>query len=240
MWNRSSPGTFLHELQHVISFNQHVLILGGNLEDLWLDEALSSLAEELGARSFLPDSATFETYVVNDLSNAYDFLSDPGDHFLLQTSDTVLEDFGAGWLYARYLVDQFGDGITNKLEQTTLTGADNVAAQTGLPFTTTATRWALANWVSDLPGFSPPPGLFYRSWSFRQVYPSLFGVAFPLTPPVDGGTQVNVVGTLHAGSGFYVDIVQAPRALPFALDLMGVPGLVTASVVPRLDVIRIH
>ena len=234
------PGTFLHELQHVISFNQHVLILRGNLEDLWLDEALSSLAEELGARSFLPDSATFETYVVNDLSNAYDFLSDPGDHFLLQTSDTVLEDFGAGWLYARYLVDQFGDGITNKLEQTTLTGADNVAAQTGLPFTTTATRWALANWVSDLPGFSPPPGLFYRSWSFRQVYPSLFGVAFPLTPPVDGGTQVNVVGTLHAGSGFYVDIVQAPRALPFALDLMGVPGLVTASVVPRLDVIRIH
>lgn len=234
------PGTFLHELQHVISFNQHVLIRGGNLEDLWLDEALSSLAEELGGRSFLPDSATFETYAVNDLSNAYDYLSDPGDHFLLQTSDTILADFGAGWLYARYLIDQFGDSITTKLEQTILTGTDNVAAQTGLPFTTTATRWALANWVSDLPGFSPPPGLFYRSWSFRQVYPSLFGVAFPLTPPVDGGTQVNVAGTLHAGSGFYVDVVQSPFAQAFALDLRGVSGLLPPSVVPRLAIIRIQ
>src|SRR5437867_12982 len=27
------PGTFLHELQHLISFNQHVLIRGGNQED---------------------------------------------------------------------------------------------------------------------------------------------------------------------------------------------------------------
>lgn len=241
------PGTFLHELQHVISFNQHVLIRGGNLEDLWLDEALSSLAEELGARSFLPDSASFENFVFPDLDNAYTYLSDPGDHFLLQTSDTILADFGAGWLYARYLVDQFGDSITNKLEQTVLTGTDNVVAQTGVPFTTTATRWALANWVSDLPGFAPPPGLFYRSWSFRQVFASFnaqdpvdFPFPFPLSPPVDGGAQVNVAGTLHAGSGFYVDIVQNPRAQAFALDLRGLSGLVPASVVARLAIIRIH
>ena len=241
------PGTFLHELQHVISFNQHVLIRGGNLEDLWLDEALSSLAEELGGRSFLPDSTSFANYVFPDLDNAYIYLSDPGDHFLLQTSDTILADFGAGWLYARYLVDQFGDSITTKLEQTVLTGTDNVAAQTGVPFTTTATRWALANWVSDLPGFAPPPGLFYRSWSFRQVFASFnsqdpvdFPSPFPLSPPVDGGTQVNLAGTLHAGSGFYVDIVQSPGAFAFALDLRGVPGLLPPSIVPRLAIIRIH
>jgi len=241
------PGTFLHELQHLISFNQHVLIRGGNQEDLWLDEALSSFAEELGGRSFLPDSTTFETYVATDLADAYDYLADPGDHFLLQTSDTVLADFGAGWLYVRYLVDQFGDSLTGRLEQTALTGADNVAAQTGLSFEATTTRWALANWVSDLPGFAPPAGVFYRSWSFRQVFASLyaqdpfdFPLPFPLVPPAGAGTQVNLGGTLHAGSGFYVDILQAPGAGEFALRLGGVIGLAATTVDPRLDVIRIR
>lgn len=243
----SLPGTFLHELQHVISFNQHVLVRGGNLEDLWLDEALSSFAEELGGRSFLPDSTTFETYVFPDLADAYDYLADPGDHFLLQTSDTILADFGAGWLYVRYLVDQFGDSLTDRLEQTALTGADNVAAQTEVPFETTTTRWALANWVSDLPGFAPPAGLFYRSWSFRQVFASFyaqdpfdFPLPFPLVPPGVAGTQVNLAGTLHAGSGFYVDILQAPAGGGFALRLSGSGGPVALAVDPRLDIIRIR
>jgi hypothetical protein len=243
----SLPGTFLHELQHVISFNQHVLLRGGQLEDLWLDEALSSFAEELGGRSFLPDSTTFETYVFPDLADAYDYLGDPGDHFLLQTSDTVLADFGAGWLYVRYLVDQFGDSLTDRLEQTALTGADNVAAQTGLPFETTTTRWALANWVSDLPGFAPPAGLFYRSWSFRQVFASFyaqdpldFPLPFPLIPPAVAGAEVSVAGMLHAGSGFYVDILQGPGAGGFALSFSGPSGPIAASLDPRLDVIRIR
>lgn len=241
------PGTFLHELQHVIGYNQHVLLRGGPPEDLWLDESLSSFAEELGGRSFLPDTATFSTYVTPDLENAYGYLLDPGDHFLLQTSDTVLEDFGAGWMFVRYLVDQYGPTLTNQLEQTTLTGTANVAAQTGVPFTTVATRWALANWVSDLPGFAPPVGVFYRSWSFRAVFASFnaqdpydFPIAFPLQPPLVSGLGVDVAATLHAGSGFYVDIHQAPGAAAFTLRFGSGLGLVTADVTPRLAVIRIH
>ncbi|MFI5244408.1 MAG: hypothetical protein ACHQQR_04225, partial [Gemmatimonadales bacterium] len=34
------PGMFLHELQHLISFNQHVLVRGGAEEDVWLNEGL--------------------------------------------------------------------------------------------------------------------------------------------------------------------------------------------------------
>ncbi|HYL55933.1 MAG TPA: hypothetical protein VEU73_10215 [Gemmatimonadales bacterium] len=161
----------------------------------------------------------------------------------------IIADFGAGWLYARYLVDQFGDSITNELEQTTLAGTDNVAAQTGLPFITTATRWALANWVSDLPGFAPPAGLFYRSWSFRQVFASFnaqdpvdFPEPFPLMPPVDGEGQVNITGYLHGGSGFYVDIVESPQSSAFALDFRAVAGggPIATSVVPRLVILRIR
>jgi hypothetical protein len=32
------PITFIHEFQHMISFNQHVLVRGGDGEVLWLNE----------------------------------------------------------------------------------------------------------------------------------------------------------------------------------------------------------
>ena len=50
----SLPGVFIHEFQHMISFNQHVLVRGGDAEDTWLNEGLSHFAEELGARA-VPD-----------------------------------------------------------------------------------------------------------------------------------------------------------------------------------------
>lgn len=165
----------------------------------------------------------------------------------MQTSDTVLEDFGAGWLYARYLADQFGSSVTSKLVQTSLTGTDNGAAQTGIPFATTVTRWALANWVSDLPGFAPPAGLFYRSWSFRSVLASSnqqdpfdFPRPFPLVPPVAAGGGVNLAGTLHAGSGFYLDIRQPPLGGAFTLRFETGSAQASFVLVPRLAVIRLR
>ncbi|MGD0993634.1 MAG: hypothetical protein ABR998_14320 [Gemmatimonadales bacterium] len=241
------PATFVHELQHIISFNQHVLIRGSAVEDIWLDEALSSFAEELAGRSYFPDTATFSQYAVPLLYNASLYLAAPDDYFLLQTGDTVLAEFGAGWLYMRYLVDQFGSGLSNKLEQTVLTGTDNVAAQTGLPFATTVTRWALALWVSDLPGFTPPPALTYTSWSFRRTFASLhaqdptdFPSAFPLAPVADSGTGINVAGFLRGGSGSYVQALQGPGAASFTLLFSGNGGLPASTAVPRLSVIRIH
>ena len=108
-------------------------------------------------------------------------------------------------------------------------------------------RASLANWVSDLPGFAPPPGLFYRSWSFRQAFASLyqqdpfdFPVPFPLVPSSGSGSQVNLAGSLRAGSGYYVDIQQPPRGAGFTLFLGTSTGLVSPAVVPRLVVIRLQ
>jgi hypothetical protein len=241
------PSTFLHELQHVIGFNQHVLVRGGPEEDLWLDEALSSFAEELGGRAFLPDSDTFSQYVIGDLYDAYQYLENPSRHFLLQESDTVLADFGAGWLYLRYLADQFGAGLTLKLEQTTLTGTDNIAAQTMLPFKTTVGRWALATWVTDLPGFAPSPELRYTSWSFRPIFASLsaqdpddFPLAFPLVPARAAGAQVNLTGFLDAGSGAYVRALQGPGGGGLSILLNGNGGPIAPAIAPQVEIIRIR
>ncbi|HZI41788.1 MAG TPA: hypothetical protein VFD67_08795, partial [Gemmatimonadaceae bacterium] len=45
----STPATFLHELQHLINFSQHVVVRHGQSELGWLDEGLSIVAEELGS-----------------------------------------------------------------------------------------------------------------------------------------------------------------------------------------------
>src|SRR5216117_3737664 len=106
------PSTFVHEFQHMISFNQHSLLRPGSPEDLWLNEGLSHYAEENAARRFLrtapPDSATFCNYVYGDLHNAGDYLAAAQDHFLVDTAGIGgLAERGAYWLFVRYLVDQF-------------------------------------------------------------------------------------------------------------------------------------
>src|SRR2546426_5331742 len=246
----STPVTFTHEFQHMIDFTQHVLLRNGGAEDGWLDEGLSKYAEELAGRSYLPgDSATFSQYAFNEVFDAYKYLTAPGSNPLLIPFDNgTLAEIGASWLFVRYAVDQFGDSLPRKLVQTTLTGAANVAAQTGQPFDAVVTRWALANWVSDLAGFTAPPELTYKSWHFRRTFASLnaqdsvtFSRVFPLLPTASGASAVNLAGTLRAGSGVYHRALQGASGPAFTLFLSrdgsaALPGQIGA----RLSVIRIR
>lgn len=247
---RLAPLTFTHEFQHMISYVQHVLVQGGANEEGWLDEGLSKYAEELAGRSFLPgDPATFSSYVLDDLYDASQYFSAPGSVPLLIPSDNgTLSEIGASWLFVRYLVDQFGDSLPRRLHATALTGAANVAAQTGQPFATLLGRWALANWVSDLPAFTTPAELRYQSWQFRSTFASLnaqdpadFPQPFPLVPSTSAGSTVNVSGVLRSGSGVFHRAFQAPAAPGFSLSftINGTASL-PAGVVPRLTVIRIR
>ena len=256
--NSLVPVTFIHEFQHMISFGQHYLRRAGAPEVLWLNEGLSHFAEEMGGRRYLPDTATFCDFVNGDLHNAGQYFSAPQDHYLLATEGIgTLAERGAMWLFVRYLVDQYaadqslaaGDVVTRQLDQTTLTGAANVAHVTGRPFTETVTHWALANYVSDtlLPGFIPPPELQFRLWSFRTAYPKLrvrcgsqIPSNFPLVPPVGSGSVVTVSDTLRAGSGLYYLAQQSAGAAGFTLLFSDGQGFeLPDALVPRLNVIRI-
>ncbi len=248
--NALTPVTFVHEFQHMISFVQHVLVRGGNTEEGWLDEGLSKYAEELAGRSYLPgNNQQFSNYVIGDLFDAYQYLHAPSASPLLIPEDTgSLAEIGASWLFTRYLVDQFGASLPRMLHQTTDVGSVNVANRTGQPFTTLVTRWALANWVSDLPSFSAPTELQYSSWHFRTTFASLnsqdpadFPLPYPLVPVAGAGSQVSVAGTLTSGSGAYVRVFQAPSGAAFSLHFTrdGATAL-AAALVPRLDIIRIR
>lgn len=255
---RIIPVTFAHEFQHMISYNQHVLVRRRDAEDLWLNEGLSHYAEERVGRSFLPgDNPSFCSFAGGNLYNAGLYFADPGAHFLVDTAGIGgLAERGAYWLFIRYLVDQYAasaafpdaDAFTRTLVQTTLTGVANVKQQTGATFTDVVNRWGLANWVSDLPGFVAPAALQYKSWAFRTDFPrfnqtcsNAIPSSFPLVPGAGDGSAVSLSGTLRAGSGWYHRAQQAAGATGFSLLFTDASGAaLRASLVPRLNVIRIQ
>jgi len=252
---RLVPVTFVHEFQHMVSYYQHVMLRGGSSEALWLNEAMSHLAEELGGFHFLSlgDTVRFSEFVLGNLFNAYKYLKDPGARFAFFREGTgTLEERGAAWLLLRWLVDQFGDDLARRMSETGLTGAANIASATGEPVAALLPQWFLANYVSDLPGFTAPGRLTYRTWSgnwsFRRVYanlnrqsPSTFDRPFPLEPPVYLGGTFNVSDVLRAGSGDYFLAVQTAGQRGFGLQFsQGSGAPFPASVPARLNVIRLR
>lgn len=254
--------TFIHEFQHMISYNQHVLLRGGLSEDTWLNEGLSHFAEELGGRN-IPDlfcvaSDCLSQYATGDLQNAYDYLKAPEAQFLVEPSSSngTLEERGANWLFVRWLVDQFGADVTGSaftrsLVATSRVGADNVATTTGVPFATLVPQWQLANYLDDLPGFvTSEPRLRYSSWNLRGTFdnlhnqdPSTFPQSYPLVPDSTLTGSYDRLGTLRAGSGLHLRVIQAPQAPAVTLQLTdSLRRAFTGSTVaaPRIGVVRIR
>ena len=255
------PGVFIHEFQHMISFNQHVLVRNGDAEDTWLNEGLSGFAEELGARQ-VPDARCVDNdcltqFGIGDFSNAYDFLFSLEENYLIgpATPPLPLTEYGGTWLFVRWLGDHFSGtqplatDLTRKLVQTNRTGAANVEAATGEEFPALITEFHLANYADDLPGFTPADDrITYTSWPFRafwasfhQQNPGGFQREYPLDPDVTSGGY-EMAGNLLAGSGKHVLIEQAPGdpALDFKITRSDGTTVLPASAAARVAVLRIR
>jgi hypothetical protein len=250
------PATFIHEFQHMISFNQHRLLRGASSEETWLNEGLSHFAEELGARQ-MPASeclsgSCFEDFLrAGDIANAYAYLQSPEDFFLIEpgSSTGTLEERGANWLFVRWLADHFasdsvlGTDLTRRLVATTLLGAANVTAQTGVDFSILVPEWQMANYLDDLPGFDQPGSrLRYKTWNFRQVFPDSLQQPFPLVPDDVSGSGYSHTGVLRAGSGRHVLVTQAGSGPLVDLLLSAPSGLepVDPSADARIGLVRIR
>ncbi|KPK05236.1 MAG: hypothetical protein AMS20_07040 [Gemmatimonas sp. SG8_28] len=255
---RLVPITFSHEMQHMISYHQHVLLRGGGSEVLWLNEGMSHLSEELAALHFeaLGDATRFSQFAVGNLYNAFVYLKAPGNNFVLpQLGSGTLEERGASWLFLRWLTDQFGPDIPRRLSETAENGAANIALAAGEPFTRLVAEWFVANWVSDNPDVTLPSAdsvkierFRYSTWDLRatflQLYnqlPDRFTRPFPIIPfDVTGGNFV-LSDTLKAGSGEYVLITQSPGQEGFTLTFTRQDGSQLEGVArPRLNVTRLR
>jgi hypothetical protein len=256
----SLPPVVSHEFQHMISYNQHVLVRGGSTEETWLNEGLSMFAEELAGRQ-VPDAVCFQNDCLSQftfftLDNAYQYLTDPVHNYLVGPDriPLPLEEYGSAWLFVRWLADHYasdatlGTDLTRALDATTTRGASNVTRVTGKSFNSLVTNWQLANYLDDLPGFTPAdPLLQYSSWNLRQVYaslnaqiPSRFPRPYPLEPPIASNGVFNETGTLLGGSGRHVLVDQDAGAPGASLKLTGSDGstALPASAGPVVGLVR--
>jgi hypothetical protein len=251
------PPTFIHEFQHMISFNQHRLIRGSSSEETWLNEGLSHFAEELGARKLSaaqcpPSGSCFDEFLKDgDMANAYAYLQSPEDFFLIEPGNSTgeLEERGANWLFVRWLVDHFasdtvlGTDLTRRLVATNQLGSSNVVAQTGVDFSVLVPEWQMANYLDGLPGFDQPGSrLRYKTWDFRQVFPDSLSRPFPLIPDETAGSGYAHAGVLRAGSGRHVLVTQAGSGPLVDLLLTGASefGPVSPTVDARVGLVRIR
>lgn len=231
---RQIAPVFIHEFQHMISFNQHVLVHGGvDGEEVWLNEGLSHFAEELGGRLLGdgPGQGQASTRLVQfglaNLLNANDYLFQPEAHYLISpgSSSGTLAERGANWLFLRWLADHYaadsnGTSLTRQLVGTSLLGHANVESATGESLAELIPLWQLANYLDNLPGFAPADArLQYPSWDFRQIFdtlnaqrPDLVTREYPLLPDSTTTGVYGRTGTLRAGSGRHLRVVQGPDA----------------------------
>ena len=245
------PVTFVHELQHMISYNQHVLVRSGQTEEVWLNEGMSHIAEELAALHFaaLGNSEAFSRFVAGDLLNSYRFLENTEGQFAFFADGTgSLAERGANWLFLRWMADHLGEAVLRRMSETSLTGSTNVATAAGEPFDRLAAQWFTANYVSDLPDLITDARLQYLSWNLRAVYklfndqlPGQFPRPFPIEPTLSNGGAFAVTGTLHSGSGAYLIVTLGPNQAGFSVRFTGQNGEpVPEAKKPRLNVIRIR
>jgi len=256
--------TLIHEFQHMISFNQHVLVRSGNSEETWFNESLSHVAEELGGR-LVPNSECTPTftscrsqYTSGNILNAYDYLKDTESEFLVfpTSSGGTLPERGAAWLFTRWILDQFavdtilGTDLTRALVQTSLVGAANIQAVTGSTLATEVPQWLMAVYLDDGPDLpvEPTGRLRYKSWGLRAIWTNPLNQApngpfngFPLVPLQIAGS-LSHPGTLRGGSGRHFVVIQ--QANGSAIDMLAVRttanDLIDALLQPRVGVVRIR
>jgi hypothetical protein len=187
------PAVFLHELQHLINFSQHVILRSGAPQPGWLDEGLSIVAEEMGSQYYeakcpppscrtdpaqlFPDSA--QGFVQGFLYGSYQYalLPDTASLTLHEDNETGFSWRGGDWALLRYLGDQHGSGFYRLLEQGPSDGIADLQAAAGEPLPAFFARFGLALYTDSLPGLprtTAPAADRFVSRNLRQLWARLY------------------------------------------------------------------
>ncbi len=194
----STPATFLHELQHLISFSRHVVLGGGSPQAGWLDEGMSIAAEELGSLYYesrcpppacrsdpsqlFPDSS--QGFVNGFLYDSYEYALKPdtASVTLHSDADAGFSWRGGDWALVHWLGDQYGAGIYKKIENSSSVGVAGIEAASGQAFPVLFANFGLALYTDSLPGLprnTAPPADRFLTRNLHQVWARLFATSGP-------------------------------------------------------------
>jgi hypothetical protein len=220
---RMMNGLLAHEFQHQVNLGRRIYVNDAvENEEVWLDEGLSHMAEELlfyrtsglSPRSniaigTLRSSASYLD-AFNDTQNAnlsrlQEYLEDPEANSPYADNDS-LATRGATWQFLRYAADRKGGAEASTwfaLANTQRTGLANLAAVFGSDALAIVRDWTVAQYADD--AVTGTPSIYqHASWAYRGIFAAYQGNnGFPLlTHSLVAGTPVRV--TLAAGGAAYI------------------------------------
>jgi hypothetical protein len=223
----STIGTLAHEFQHLINASRRMYVNNATSpsEDVWLNEGLSHIAEELmfyqgsglaprqnitltQLRSSQALVDTVNAYQVDNLGRLLDYLEDPESN-TPYADDDVLATRGATWQLLRYAADHSTTAeqtLWMRLVNSQTAGIANFTAVFGGSFSTLVRDWATAQYTDDAVS-SLPAAYQHPSWNYRSLMPTLVNNTNPPPYPLKTRTLVDGVPlslTLKGGSAAYL------------------------------------
>jgi hypothetical protein len=192
------PGVIGHEYAHLINAGRRIYVNGANdYEEIWLDEALAHIAEELlfydeaqlepgGNLNYSAVAATqrrvdaANRYLIGNLGRYRTLLAQPEASTIFEFD---LAGRGASWSFLRYLIDhseEDDEALIRRLANSVVSGLDNLEAVFGGGILDRARDWAVSVYLDDalpnvLDRYTQP------SWNFRSIITTLYGAnEFPL------------------------------------------------------------
>ena len=216
--------TMAHELQHLINASRRVYVnIAPGFEEVWLNEGLSHIAEELifyrtsvglaprgnivlSTLTTGPSAsrrvAAFNTYANQNYGRLRSFLQRPDTAGAVKNTD-ALAVRGAIWAFLRYSADRVNGSDAAfwfSLVNSTTAGKANLQAVLGTDPDPWVRDWIAAMYADDaVAGVSPQ----YQttSWSYRSVYGGLGG--YPLgTRPLTNGVALTLSYSRGGGTAY--------------------------------------
>lgn len=217
------PAVLAHEFEHMVHFNQRMLLRGAaSQEALWLSEALAQMAEDLVGQAFenahqLPKAYQ---YRAGNWIRAQRFLNAPGQVSVLASlSPGTLAERGAGWLLLKQVLGRTSqEGFLANLVSTVASGIENLTGETGLPWETLVADWAGSLYL-DGTGVPVRPGLNVAGVNLRDALSGSDG-SYPLRALAFGGQSALFSGSLWPSAPNYF-IISPPAGGGVALSASG-------------------
>ncbi len=246
------PPTFIHELQHMVSFGEHAIERRGVSEEPWLNEGLSHMAEELGSLVFearfpapsgrvsptqiFPDSSA--PYITPNVQYSYRYLFSSGIYSITRCAPGTfcsLAERGGTWLFLRWMADHQPAGFFRRLVETNLVGRANLEAAAGRATSSLLGDFAVAvsaDSVVGQPRAATPSTMRFGNRNLRRIYKGLFdtfgllgGVSRPFPiEPLTLAPGASITGTMRPGT-FMTYRMRIPAGTPSAvLRMSGTDG----------------
>jgi hypothetical protein len=250
-------GTLAHEYQHLINAGRRAYVNGAITdEEVWLNEGLSHIAEELvfyhaagisprqnlGGDRFgsQPYDGLFIQYMAPNFGRLRVFLQNV-QSASPYSGDADLATRGAAWAFLRYAADRRGAGdgdVWMRLVNSTNAGLQNLQAVFGNDVVGMVRDWIVSLYTDDYV-VGVPTSFTQPSWNFRTGFPAapVSARSYPLVDAVRSmSNEISHQLTLRGGSGAFWRFAVTPgREAAIRVTSSGVvpPATVRATIVRR-------